>query len=74
MTKRNNFKIYWLETKYEFLKSLRLPAFSVSTIAFPTLFYVMFGLSFNQGLLGRLNTATYYLVTYGTFGVMGKVS
>ena len=71
MTKRNNLKIYWLETKYEFLKSLRLPAFSVSTIAFPTLFYVMFGLSFNQGLLGRLNTATYYLVTYGTFGVMG---
>ncbi len=70
--KPNMFKIFWLETKYEFFKSLRIPAFAISTIAFPTIFYVMFGLSFNQGLLGKLNTATYYLASYGTFGVIGS--
>ncbi|HHO55042.1 MAG TPA: ABC transporter permease [Trueperaceae bacterium] len=69
--KPNIFKIFWLESKYEFFKSLRIPVFAISTIAFPTIFYVMFGLSFNQGLLGKLNTATYYLASYGTFGVIG---
>lgn len=70
--KLNIFKIFWLESKYEFFKSLRIPVFAVSTIAFPTIFYIMFGLSFNQGLLGRLNTATYYLASYGTFGIIGS--
>lgn len=71
MNKPSWLKIFYLESKYEIIKSLRLPVFAISTIAFPTLFYIMFGLSFNQGLLGRLNTATYYLVTYGTFGIIG---
>ena len=70
--KPNIFKIFWLESKYEFFKSLRIPVFAISTIAFPTIFYVMFGLSFNQGLLGRLNTATYLLASYGTFGIIGS--
>ena len=68
---RNPFKIYWLEAKYEFLKSLRLPVFALSTILFPTLFYVFFGLTFGQGNFGPINVATYYLVSYGTFGVIG---
>ncbi len=68
---RNHLKIYWLEAKYEFLKSLRLPVFALSTILFPTLFYVFFGLTFGQGNFGPINVATYYLVSYGTFGVIG---
>lgn len=68
---RNLIKMYWLEAKYEFLKSLRLPVFALSTVLFPTLFYVFFGLSFGQGDFGPINVATYYLVSYGAFGVIG---
>ena len=69
--KRNVLRIYWLESKYEFLKSLRLPVFALSSILFPVLFYVFFGLTFGQGNVGPINVATYYLVSYGTFGVIG---
>ncbi len=69
--KRNIVNIYWLEAKYEFLKSLRLPVFALSTILFPTLFYMFFGLSFGQQDFGPVNSATYYFVSYGVFGVIG---
>ena len=68
---RNIHRMYWLEAKYEFLKSFRLPIFALSTLAFPTLFYLFFGITFGQGSFGTVNVATYYLVTYGTFGVIG---
>ena len=41
--------IYAKETKYEFLKLLRLPVYSVSIIMFPVMFYVLFGLLLNRG-------------------------
>lgn len=68
---RNTFKLYWLEAKYEFLKSIRLPVFALSTVLFPTMFYIFFGLTFGQNQFGPINAATYYLVSYGTFGVIG---
>ncbi len=63
--------MYWLEAKYEFLQSFRLPVFALSTVLFPTLFYIFFGLTFGQGSFDPINVATYYLVSYGTFGVIG---
>lgn len=33
-----------MEARCELLKSLRLPAYTLPTLAFPTLFYVMFSL------------------------------
>jgi ABC-2 type transport system permease protein len=64
--------IYAKEIKYEFLKYLRLPIYSLSTIFFPVMFYILFGLLLNrQGTLRSVNVATYLLATYGTFGVMG---
>src|SRR5579862_6862724 len=42
-------KIYFKEAKYEFLKLLRLPIYSLSTILFPVMFYVLFGLLLNRG-------------------------
>ncbi len=65
--------IYLKEAKYEFLKSLRLRVYSVSVIAFPLMFYVLFGLVLNskEALVGGMSFPTYLIATYGTFGVMG---
>ncbi|HEY0160150.1 MAG TPA: ABC transporter permease [Thermoanaerobaculia bacterium] len=64
-------KTYILETKYEFLKALRTPAFSVPTILFPILFYSMFGIVFGWKETGNVRMAEYLLATYGAFGVIG---
>jgi ABC-2 type transport system permease protein len=68
MSLRQLFNIYRLETQYEWLKTIRNPAFSLPAVLFPTLFYIFFGVLLNQG-----NTAasSYLLCTYGVFGIMG---
>ena len=48
----NVISICLTETKYEFLKSLRLPMYSVSTIVFPVMFYVLFGLIMGRQMVG----------------------
>jgi ABC-2 type transport system permease protein len=64
--------LYLKEARYEFLKYLRLPIYSLSTVLFPVMFYVLFGLVMNrQGTINGISVATYLLGTYGTFGVMG---
>jgi ABC-2 type transport system permease protein len=64
--------IYAKETKYEFLKLLRLPVYSVSTIMFPVMFYVLFGLLLNRGKQAAgVGAAAYLIATFSTFGVMG---
>ena len=69
--KRNLPRIFWLEAKYEFLKNLRLPVYAVSTIVFPMMFYILFGLMFGSSDAGGVSVATYLLATYGAFGVIG---
>jgi ABC-2 type transport system permease protein len=66
-------KTYMLETKYEFLKLIRLPGQVLPSILFPAMFYLLFGVGFGSGTLGtgRVNMATYLLATYGSFGVIG---
>jgi len=59
------------EAKYEFLKNLRFPMYSVSTILFPVMFYVLFGLIMGRQSIGNVGTTTYLIPAYGTFGVMG---
>jgi ABC-2 type transport system permease protein len=59
------------EAKYEFLKSLRNPMYSISTLLFPIMFYVLFGLVMGKQMIGGIRTTVYLLPTYGTFGVMG---
>jgi ABC-2 type transport system permease protein len=64
--------IYAKEAKYDFLGRLRLPVYSISTILFPAMFYVLFGLLLNRGQSnGGVSVATYLLSSYSTFGVMG---
>jgi len=65
--------VYAKEAKYEFLKMFRLPIYAVSTLAFPVMFYVLFGLILNprQAAFGGTSVAAYLIASYGTFGVMG---
>src|SRR5581483_11718632 len=63
--------VYWKETKYEFLKNLRLRAYSLSTIGFPTMFYILFGLILGSATIQGVRTPAYMIATYGAFGVMG---
>ncbi len=63
-------RIYRLEAKCEFLKALRLPAYVVPLLAFPLMFYLLFGVSMHLGAVGGLAVSTYMLATYGAFGVM----
>jgi ABC-2 type transport system permease protein len=64
--------IYVKEARYEFLKYLRLPIYSLSTVMFPIMFYILFGLLMNRnGSVASVGVSTYLIATYGTFGVMG---
>lgn len=68
----STFRVYRTEAKYEFLKTLRQPAYVIPALTFPLIFYVMFGIVFGgKQAIGSVNVATYLLATYSTFGVMG---
>src|SRR5271170_218612 len=70
---RKTLLVYFKEAKYEFLTRLRLRAYSISTITFPVMFYVLFGLVLNpkDAPVGGTTITTYLIPTYGTFGIMG---
>lgn len=57
-----------LETRYAFVSLLRQPHFSMGTVGFPVMFYLLFGLSFGSG--GRVKASEYLLVGYAIFGVV----
>jgi ABC-2 type transport system permease protein len=68
----NPFRVYGTEVKYEFLKTLRQPAYVIPTLTFPLIFYVMFGIVFGgKQALGAVSLSTYLLATYSAFGVIG---
>jgi ABC-2 type transport system permease protein len=68
---RDILRIYWLEAKYTFLQALRLPVYSISTIVFPMMFYILFGLMFERGDVSDVSASAYLLATYGAFGTIG---
>jgi len=67
----NPLLICFQEAKYEFLKCLRTPMYSVSTMLFPIMFYVLFGLVMGRQTIGGISTTVYLIPAYGSFGVMG---
>lgn len=71
MRRPNLVTICLKEAKYEFLKCLRFPMYSVSTLVFPLMFYVLFGLVMGRQMIGNISTTVYLIPAYGTFGVMG---
>jgi ABC-2 type transport system permease protein len=60
-------RLYALETRYEFLKLIRLPHFSLGVIGFPVMFYLLFGLSLGRGA-GGPKASEYLLASYAVFG------
>ena len=58
--------IYRKEAWYDLISVWRTPGFVIPSLAFPTIFYVFFGVVFNSGA-----ASTYMLVTYACFGIMG---
>ena len=62
------YRAYLVEARCELLRMLREPAFCVPVIAFPAMFYLLFGVLLNRGSAGA---AQYLLATYGVFGVIG---
>jgi ABC-2 type transport system permease protein len=63
-------RVHALEAWYEFLRTLRTPAFALPTLLFPLVFYVVFAIVV-PGSWGSFHKASYLLATYGTFGVIG---
>lgn len=55
-----------LETHGELMKLIRMPAYAIPVLLFPTMFYALFGLSF-----GGREQATYLIGSYAAFGVIG---
>jgi ABC-2 type transport system permease protein len=54
------------ETRYEFLRMLRLKVFSLSVVGFPVMFYLLFGT-----LNSHTEYARYLLASYSCFGMVG---
>ena len=61
--------IYAKEAKYELINKTRIPIYAISTIVFPLMFYVLFGIVLGSARTAPAN-ATYMLATMGCFGVM----
>jgi ABC-2 type transport system permease protein len=59
------------ETKYEFLKLIRTKSFSLATIGFPVMFYVLFGIANRNAFSGSIHIAKYMLGGYACFGLIG---
>jgi len=61
--------IYAKEAKYELINKTRIPIYAISTVVFPLMFYVLFGIVLGNPQDRREN-ATYLLATMGCFGIM----
>lgn len=57
------------ETRAEFLRLLRYPGFAIPTLAFPLMFYTLFGIIL-AGDKGGIEVARHMLASYSAFGVM----
>ncbi|QNI33514.1 ABC transporter permease [Alloacidobacterium dinghuense] len=57
------------ETKYEFLKAARNRMYSLATLGFPIMFYLLFGVT-NRHIGPGLNYAQYLVAGYSCFGMI----
>ena len=71
-TQANRPRLYAKEIKYEFLKLLRRRSFSLATIGFPVMFYLIFGVANKHASVGSFSIAKYLLGGYACFGVVGS--
>ncbi|WP_433967437.1 ABC transporter permease [Tunturiibacter gelidiferens] len=64
-------RIFRKEAKYEFVKLIRTRSFSLATIGFPIMFYVLFGVANRHTYEGGIHLAKYMLAGYACFGLIG---
>ena len=57
-------------TRCEFLRLFRVPAFSISSIVFPLMFYALFGLPWAHQHIEGINVGTYELASFGAYAVI----
>lgn len=65
------FSVFVKETKYEFLKLFRTRTFSLATVGFPLMFYLLFGVTNRGQQMGGQDVAKYMLAGYCCFGMIG---
>ncbi len=58
------------QTKIEFLRLLRIPAFSVTSLALPVMFYAFFGLPQHQQAFMHTTAGLYMLASFGAYAVL----
>jgi len=61
-------RVLGADTGAELLQSIRAPEFYIPTLALPTAFYFLFGITLSRG---GAQAAQYLLASYGVFAVMG---
>lgn len=65
-------QLYAREIGFELLRALRNKTFALSTIGFPALFYLLFGVVNRHATMGSgANVAKYLLGSYAVFGAVG---
>jgi ABC-2 type transport system permease protein len=66
------FRIFLTEARYDFIKALRTRTFSLSVLGFPIMFYCLFGLMLNRGIvIHGAPIAKLMLGSYAVFGLVG---
>lgn len=66
---RHLYRIWLAEARYELLRVLRTPAYSIPSILLPQLFFVLFGIVLSKPS-GGVQTVAYPLVSYSAFGML----
>ena len=64
-------RLYSKEVKYEFLKLFRNKGFTLSTIGFPIMFYMLFGVANHFAGPHGFSYARYLLASYSCMGMIG---
>jgi ABC-2 type transport system permease protein len=64
------FPILAAQSRTEYLRLIRVPAFSVPVIVFPIMFYALFGLPFARQSIAGINAGAYTLASFGAYAVI----
>jgi ABC-2 type transport system permease protein len=58
------------QAKTEFLRLIRVPAFTIPVILFPIMFFALFGLPFAHMTVDGINAGAYTLASFGAYAVI----
>ena len=70
-TPNHTLRLYLREIRYELIRASRNRTFALSTLGFPLLFYVLFGVVNKGESMHGQNVAKYLLASYEAFGIVG---